>query len=240
MHKSRSKKEFVSTNETFSRGPFDIPPNRRVANQFHRIFSVKAGMRTVCVESSLEADAIYWAESNPKIVAICEQPLRINVPISNRPFYTFDLSVRWDSGAEIFYEIKPESSLERLEDGKLSLKHWKAIEAICQKGALTSRILTDREINKSPVEIDNWKRLLPFARDAYEYQEPKFDGLILDVLEQSNTLTLQQLFAQLPNYSKQNTINHTAKLIHQGEIFSNLADVRLTGMTLVSKEPIKN
>ena len=218
----------------FSRGPFPIPPRRKVANEFHRIFSIKAGMRTVCVESSLEADAIYWAESNPKISSLCEQPLRIHAPIGNKPFFTFDLSIRWDSGAEVFYEIKPESSLEKSATGDLVPKNWESVEEICKQNSYICQVLTDRQINKISTEISNWHRLLPFARAAYQSEDPKFDALILSLLKSAGKSTIYQIISQLPDINKQQTINHIAKLIHQGRLLANLNEARLTGMTVLN------
>jgi hypothetical protein len=51
-----------------TRGPHSIGKTRQVRNRFHRIYSVKAGNRVVIAESRLEADAIFWAESQPSIV----------------------------------------------------------------------------------------------------------------------------------------------------------------------------
>lgn len=218
----------------FSRGPFPIPPRRKVANEFHRIFSIKAGMRTVSVESSLEADAIYWAEANPKISSLCEQPLRIHAPIGNKPFFTFDLSLRWDSGAEIFYEIKPETSLEKTSAGNFVPKHWESVEEVCRQNSYTCQVLTDRQINKISTEISNWRRLLPIARAAYQSEDPKFEALILSHLQAVGKSTIFQIITQLPDINKQQTINHIAKLIHQGRLLANLNDARLTGMTVLS------
>ncbi len=167
---------------TFIRGPHQIPPKRQVANEFHRIFSIKAGMRIVCVESPLEADAIYWAESIPEIVELCEQPLRIQTPIGNKPYYTFDLSVKYKSSDELFFEIKPESSLIRNKEGELEPAHWNSIESICKANFYKCKVLTDKDINKKEQEIANWRRLLPYARFAYENPHPDLVVVVIPPL----------------------------------------------------------
>lgn len=218
----------------FSRGPFPIPARRRIANQFHRLFSIKAGMRTVCVESPLEADAIYWAESDPNIIEVCEQPLRINMPCGKRPYFTFDISFKWASGNECFYEIKPESSMERSSNNKLIPKNWEVIQDICRTNAYTCQVLSDKTINEKSLEIANWRRLLPYARTAYESDEPWVVEMIIHVLKAIDKATIHQVFAQIPEVSNEKILSFLAKLIHQGHILANLNSARLTGMTTLS------
>lgn len=218
----------------FSRGPFPIPARRRTVNQFHRLFSIKAGMRTVCVESPLEADAIYWAESDPNIIELFEQPLRINKPIGNKPYFTFDISFKWASGNECFYEIKPESSMEYSSNNKLIPKNWEVIEDMCRANAYTCKVLSDKILNEKSLEITNWRRLLPYARNAYESDDPWLVEMIVHVLNGIDKANIHQVFAQIPEVSNQKIICFIAKLIHQGHVMANLNNARLTGMTTLS------
>jgi hypothetical protein len=118
-------------------------------------------------------------------------------------------------------------------------KHWESVEEICRKNSYTCQVLTDRQINKISAEISNWRRLLPFARAAYQSEDPKFEALIISHLRKVGNSTIFQVITQLPDINKQRTINHIAKLIHQGRLLANLKEARLTGMTVLNvvKQP---
>ena len=224
--------EHVSRTLSFTTGPHAIPPKRQVANEFHRIFSIKAGMRVVCVESSLEAEAIYWAESIPDIIELCEQPLRIMTPIGKKPYYTFDLSVRYKSNEEVFYEIKPESSLSENSHGRLVPANWSLIETICKDNAYKCDVLTDKDTNKKQQEIVNWRRLLPYARFAYENPHPALEAEIYSVCCDVKRSEIEKIFFQLPNFNDEILLSYIAKLLHQGTIIAELDKKRLSRQTI--------
>jgi TnsA endonuclease-like protein len=223
----------ISTQVTFTRGPHLIPPKRRIANEFHRIFSIKAGMRIVCVESSLEAATVYWAESIPEIIELCEQPLRIMAPIGKKPHYTFDLSLRYKSNEEIFYEVKPESSLSENSHGKFVPTNWDLIESICIDNAYKCGVLTEKDTNKKEQEIANWRRLLPYARFAYENPHPDLEAEIYNVCCDVKRSEIEKIFFQLPNFSYETLLSYIAKLIHQGTISAELGKKRLSRQTII-------
>jgi hypothetical protein len=96
----------MKTDAGFTLGPIPIPRRRQIANNLFRFASIKAGMRPVCCESSLEADGNYAEEGDPRVAWLCEQGLRIDRPIGKQTWYAFDLAYRTDDGNEMLEAYK--------------------------------------------------------------------------------------------------------------------------------------
>lgn len=210
------------------KGPIPISPGRLRANQIHHIFSIKAGMRVVSVESSLEADFIFWAEANPEIVEICEQPLRIHLAIRKRPFYTFDLMLRFSSSREVLYEIKPSEKLVLNDEGMLAPKDWQVIKAWALENSYLCDFLTEKNIRDDINLIANWRRLLPFIKDAYLSNNRVGESEILKFCMEIREVKISGLYKQFPEYSGPQLLGLIGKLIHQGQLSSDLNDSRLS------------
>lgn len=219
--------------EIIEAGPIPISRNRLRANQAHRLFSIKAGMRITTVESPLEADAIYWAESNPDIISLCEQPLRVHKQIGNKPYFTFDLSIKLQSGREVLYEIKPESSLVLTDTGRLIPKNWEEVEAWALDNGYLVDLLTENNINCNREVIANWRRLLPFVQSAYKYPDKIFENQLLDLFKNINKVKLLYVFKQFSQHNWQSTLSFVGKLIHQGKLVCDLNEARLSPDTVV-------
>jgi hypothetical protein len=227
--------EYIHTSigQVIETGPVPISSRRLKSNQIHRIFSVKAGMRIVTVESPLEADFIYWAESMPEILHLCEQPLRVHIPLGNRPFYTFDLCLRESSGIEKYYEIKPEKSLKLSEDGRLLPTNWEVIEAWAQEAGYLIGVLTDKNLEGQQQKVSNWRRLLPYVRAAYLNSDRIYESQLLEFFQSQGKVKLLTVFKYFQNNDQPTTLGCVAKLLHQGKLAADIAEKRLSPHTII-------
>lgn len=215
------------------RGPHLIPRKRQTSNEFHRIFSIKAGMRIVTCESPLEADAVLWAESRKDVVTICEQPLRICGSIGKKPYYTFDLALKFLNGREVFYEVKPLSSLAHGEDGRLLPPDWVLIESWCALNGETCDIITDETLANHAQLIKNWRVLLPYAVRAYKEPDPALERSLISMITQVSVCDITRLCARESNVHSEHVIAHIAKLLHQGVLKSDLSKSPVSPSTMV-------
>jgi len=213
------------------RGPHEIPRQRQVSNQFHRIFSVKAGCRIAVAESQLEANAIFWAEGNPDIISLCEQPIRILGNLGKRPYYTLDLGVKYKDGTEVFFEIKPESHLITLPDGRKAPEHWNAIEKWCSVNGHECDFLTDKTLDENSTLIRNWHRLLPFVRTAHINKDDELKEEVVQVLTDYPGLPHHEISHHTIRRSDQEILAITALLLHQGNVQANLNKASFTRHT---------
>jgi len=204
------------------RGPHLIPRPRQVSNQFHRIFSVKAGYRNVIAESRLEADAIFWAEGQTDVVGLTEQPIRINGSLGSRPYVTLDLGLVRVSGEETFYEIKPEARLIQDDAGRYVPEHWCSIEAWCASNGHRCEVLTDRLLGDNKTLIRNWRQLLSFVRLAKETDTVELSEHLVQILTDYPGLSLSQIPSHVAECSEQVIVASIAQLLHRGELTASL------------------
>lgn len=216
------------------RGPHPIPRKRQVNHQFHRIFSIKAGDRVVVAESQLEADAIFWAEGNPDIMTLTEQPMRIIGSLGTKPYVTLDLGVVCQSGEEIFYEIKPVSQLTQSDDGRQLPAHWRSIEAWCDANGHRCELLTDAQLSADATLIGNWRALLGLARMAAQANDTSLIDQLLQVISDYPHLCLDQLMSHVANRSETDVAACCALLLHRGEIEAQLHQSVFTRYTSMS------
>lgn len=220
----------MQTEAGFTIGPIAIPMRRQIAQNLFRIFSIKAGMRVVTCESSLEAEAVYAAEGDPNITWLCEQPLRIDQPIGKRPRYTFDLATRNQEGEVRYYEIKPSEQLIEAKDGKPKPVLWDQLEPICRDAGYTIDFITEIDLAPKKMLIENWRMLLPFAAQAYSDPDQGLSENLIN-LTSSAGLSLRDLCLAEPDRDDGTIVAHLAMLLHKGELTAPLDSTRLVPST---------
>lgn len=227
--------ETVLANAAGIRGPHPIPKARQLKNTFCRIFSIKAGNRIVQTESVLEADAIYYAESNPDVASLCEQPMRIPIPVERSPYITLDLGLQMKDGREVLYEITSDSMLEADVNGRRIPPNWPLIESWCRYHGFSCAVLTDIELAKHKQLIRNWRTLLPFVRIAHEHPNPGLEKQLLEALEINGPLSLSAMVEYVPLTPGQEIYAAQANLLHRGDAQASLDSERLTNHTRMQR-----
>jgi hypothetical protein len=222
----------MTTSLGFTEGPIPIPRRRQVAQNLHRLLSIKAGMRVVTCESGLEADAVYAEEGNPDTTWLCEQPLRIERPIGKRPHYTLDLATRNRDGAVCYTEVKPTAQLVEASDGRPKPAHWDEIEAVCGDCGFGVGFITDEDLKAKKILIANWRMLLPFAVLAYRDPDNELAKHILKLTIGSG-MSLRDLCLAEPERDNNTVIAHIAMLLHQGQLSGPLASERVVPSTKI-------
>lgn len=216
------------------RGPHPIPFKRERSNQFHRIFSVKAGMRIVVAESPLEAHAIFWAEGESNVTSLCEQDLRIHAPYGKQKYVTLDLSVQWKNGNETFYEVKPENSLTKHPDGRLLPKHWNLMEAWSKENGRDIQLMTNVWLENHKIRIENWRALLGLVRAFKNNYDPDLETNVLSNITKYPNISTSILLDRIQGHSEHLVTACIASLLHEGRILGSLDEVpfhRFIGLT---------
>ena len=230
------KHKIVEGSEKFCRslatiGPHPIPKSRQIANEFHRIFSPKAGMRLVECESPLEADAVVWGEARTDVVSLCEQPLRIHGAIGNKPHYTADLKFGFRDGTSAYYEIKPEAHLQTQDNGEPTPANWPTIRSWFLANGKKCGVITDETLRPDRLLIENWRTLLPFAIRSYECPDPELEQHIVAVLLKPSVSSFAAVHERIPTVSSEELTGHIAKLLHQGRLRARLRDAPVSPIT---------
>lgn len=172
-------------------------------------------------ESPLEADAVYWAESDPRVVELIGQPLRIETAFGTRPHYTFDLEIRYVNGESVLCEVKPTNKLVEGEDGEAAPGNWDDINLWCDSNGYSCRVVTEETLEPCTQAIANWRYLLPFAKRASERPDSDLCAqLIADITREPG----QSIRSLLTGYGArvEEQLDQLCYLLHQGRIVADL------------------
>lgn len=221
----------MRTDAGFTLGPIPIPRRRQIANNLFRFASIKAGMRPVCCESSLEADGIYAKEGDPRVVWLCEQGLRIDRPIGKQPWYTFDLAYRTRDGDDMLEAFKPTSALVLAADGTLKPPHWDAIEGACNELGRRCTFTTEVDLAPKKFLIHNWRVLLPFAFATYADPDNELLANLTMLAGRGAGTTLLDLQGAEHLRDPEIVTGHVALLLHRGELNAPLDEAPFTQST---------
>lgn len=218
-------------------GPHNIPRKRQVSNTFCRIFSIKAGMRIVEVESLLEANAIYYAEGTPDVLELCEQPVRIPIPVERKPYITLDLGVHRTDGSQVLYEIKPETRLTTTPEGMIEPENWALISRWCRHHGYQCEVLTSKTLNANKLLIRNWRLLLPFVRIAKENANPSLDDRILSIINTHESIALTHIVDHLPStVTQQEVMASVSNILHSDRAVCDLNKELVSMHTRIEKK----
>ena len=210
------------TTSTCDRGPHPIPRKRQISSQFHRIFSIKAGMRIVVAEGLIQANAILCAEGDCNIVSLCEQPLRINGSFGTSEYFTLDLALINKEATEIIYKVTSSNRLVEVENGKLQPPNWEFIDAWSKAHGFNIQVMTNDWIAQYQTRISNWKVLLGFAVHYQNNQDPKLRNEVYARIADAPGLTLATLHEQLNRIKETNLTSCVASLLHEGCVVAQL------------------
>lgn len=173
-------------------------------------------------ESGLEANAIVWAESQMDIVSLCEQPIRVMGLIEKKPYYTFDLGVRMNSGEEVLYEVKPSHQLIESDDGVALPRNWDYVQAWSIKNGFTCKVITDTFLQENEMLISNWRTLIGFVRIAESLSDKKLSDKVLDIISHAPDITVASIVDNLINHDTQFVVATIANLLHKGNVTGGL------------------
>ncbi len=232
----KPKHKIAEGSEKFCRslatvGPHPIPRTRQIANEFHRIFSIKAGMRLVECESPLEADAVIWGEARPQVTSICEQPLRIHGAIGNKPHHTLDVKFGFDDETSTYFEVKPEAHLKVQDDGERTPANWPVIRSWFLANGKRCDVITDETMRRDALLIENWRTLLPFAIRSYEAPDPELEKALIALLMTNSVSSFAGVHERMSNVDSEELTSHLAKLLHQGRLVASLRRTAVSPMT---------
>lgn len=123
------------------------------------IWAPKLGRRARAF-SVLEYDHLVLMESDPWIVSYCEQPLKASVYLDGHTIATiFDAWVLFADGEEELRETKYATQIAASK-GRTA-RQLEAQRKWCAAVKMQYRLMTDLDIRRAPLLLENWKRILP-------------------------------------------------------------------------------
>ncbi len=120
--------------------------------------------RPIAYESLLERDCIYLFEFDDAISSYSEQPFKITYHIQNKAYnYTPDFQVNYESGKVVVFEVKPQTTWDKIKENETKYAKYIAANKYCIANDMKFRILTDKEIYSGRL-IKNIKFLFGYSR----------------------------------------------------------------------------
>lgn len=205
--------------------PKQFERKRQRTNNYFAMFSCKAG-RVMSFYSEPEFDNWALHELDPRVIAMCEEPLRVSLPgSSKRPpkDYVLDLWVRYADGREEFIEVKPTSQLVEIEGGRRAPANWEQVEAWMENKGAVCRFVTDDEIYSNPVLLANAHKITALAAQGYDLRtDEKLLDAIVHQISEASRLKLFELEQRLLDEDVSRVRAAVGLLIIMGRVSSEL------------------
>ena len=214
--------------------PQVIPEDRRLHNNYHFDFSPKRE-EYVEFDGPLEYDFWVLKESDPSVIQLCPQPLKIYERIDGRILnYTFDLWTLEEHRGEILWDIKEKKRLVEDVNGNLVPAKWPQVKKWASTRSAEIRFVTEDDIAhpSTALLITNWKEMLRFIGPASPRVTKREEEAVLALVSQepqSIGRILQALYRS--DESKVNTA--IVRLLHQGLLLSDVDSRPFNGNTML-------
>jgi hypothetical protein len=178
--------------------------------------------REVCFNSDLEYDHWLLVETDPEIITFCEQPLKIQQIVDGEFRHSvFDMWVKKKNGEEEFREIKYSSCLEpgnsKYEETMRQIttqKEW------CKVNNFPHRVLTEKELRKNRVLLENRRLMVPCLRD-FKYCKKEEIEMVLSIVK-SGINRIGEIKASLSNISSYKVFTCLMYLIHMEKVLADI------------------
>lgn len=205
--------------------PLTFKKRGRYGNNHWFSYSPKL-KRLVNLYSDLERDHWILIETDPNIETFCEQPLKITHSYKgNIVSAIFDMWVQQKDGTQCFIEIKYSNSFD-LSHPKYDdvIKQTEVQKAWCEEKGYVYQIKTENEIRKSPLFLENMKRILSFVKNENISIEGDCQNILYKI-RQEGRLSASELEKSLCNISRSRMYEVVSLLYYQGKIQTNLDSV---------------
>lgn len=176
--------------------------------------------RYVWLYSDLEYD--YWAliETNPRIITFCEQARKVYGYIEAAyGAAIFDMWLLDQDNNESFIEVKYSNQL--VENGphrdERSIWQIKLQQDWCSKNGYPYKVVTENEIRKNRIFLENMKSLLQFYKLSDE-KEDNLSSQLLEVISNEEKVTMKKIHCSFPGFSETKVNSVLAGLYIQGSI----------------------
>lgn len=114
----------------------------------------------------LERDHWLLVEFNPEIVWFCEHPLKVSMPVEGLDVGTiFDMLLKWRDGSWTLREIKQEKTIDPDHISDDVRRQLAAQEAWCSLYKVHYERLTEEQIRKNTLYLENLKQMTPYLRN---------------------------------------------------------------------------
>jgi len=212
----------MDRNEYIKYQPIKIPRSKKYGNNYWIPRGNKVGKRTLDLYSDLEFEHWLTVETNPEVIAYCEQPLEISYLRNGKMRKSiFDMWILNRDYSEMFVEVKYEKEMISLAPKYDRTKRQiEAQQEWCRKNNMAYEVRTEKTIRKGRHSIEN---RIAITSAVLNSNKP---ACTLDVLRSISwhKKTISDIFQELPHYPE-DQVNLALKwLYYQGQVCANIED----------------
>jgi hypothetical protein len=185
-------------------------------------FKVK---REVNFFSDLEYENWLFVETDPEIIAFCEQPLKIQQVVNGEFRQSiFDMWVKKSNGQEEFREIKYSSCLQpgnpkydKTMRQITTQKEW------CIANNFSHTVVTEKELRKNRVLLENKRMMVPYFREFHNCKEEELE-LVLSIVC-SGVKKIGEIIRILVNIPSNKVFTCLMYLIYEGKLLADIDQI---------------
>lgn len=217
------------------RKPVWKQPRGNYGSNFWQMYSRKLD-RDVHFYSSLERDHGVIVEADPTVAWFCEQPLRINIKLDGRDRETvIDMLIQFTDGRKEYREVKYASDVQRADDCSRVSRQLAAQREWAFVTGNDYKIVTDEEIRRNAMFLQNWKQILAYLATYASYDLAEIENQILAAFEVEPTWSLRALERHIARPERQTVKAAMFRLIHGGLCTAPLDAYPLTNSLTIQR-----
>ena len=217
------------------RKPVWNQPRGNYGSNFWQMYSRKLD-RDVHFYSSLERDHGVIVEADPTVAWFCEQPLRINIKLDGRDRETvMDMLIQFTDGRTEYREVKYASDVQRVDDRSRVARQLAAQREWAFVTANDYKIVTDEEIRRNAMFLQNWKQILAYLATYASYDLAEIEDQILAAFDVEPSWSLRDLERHIARPECQTVKAAIFRLIHGGLCTAPLDVCPLTNSLIIQR-----
>lgn len=213
----------MATRPAIEPTPNVIPDGRRLYNNYHFDYSPKRG-EFVEFDGPLEYEFWVLNESDPHVIQLCPQPLKIYERINGRVLnYSFDLWTYDETCGEILWDVKDKASCVEDVNGQLVPPKWPQVVKWAEARNADVRFVTENDIAHPSValRIVNWKEMLRHIGPSSPRVTGKEEDAIVSLVEQESQ-SIGRVLRTLYRMNEDRVVSAAVRLLHAGQLSSDV------------------
>lgn len=214
--------------------PIPIKRSSKYGNNYWETYSPKMD-RNVRLFSDLEYDHWVLVETNPAVVAFCEQPFEIQYFYGGTPAKSIpDMWIKFKDDSQYLVEVKYSKELNPESKNYLKTNRQITIQkSYCIEKGFRHSIRTEKDIRGNDIFLANMKMLLPYIKSRgypIEIDQKKILNIIRSNGNRISTGMIQSSIKDIPAVRIRESIFY---LLYLGIISGNLEKIPYSNNTEV-------
>ena len=215
--------------------PHVIPDDRRLRNNYHIDYSPKRD-EYVEFDGPLEYDFWVLKESDPRVLKLCPQPLKIHERIDGKILnYTFDLWTLEEDEGEILWDVKDKGRLIEDVNGQMVPAKWPQVKKWAANRQAAARFVTEDDIAhpSTALRITNWKEMLRHIGPASPRITREEQDAVFALIE-GESATIERVLRTLYRSDERKVCTAIVHMLHIGRLCSDVDSRPFNANTMLS------